>query len=150
MRTNKTNIIIASIVLVIFLLILIIVITSNSKPINIPAIINSDNTEFNIKGSKDNSTLSKGDKVKIIKENDDNFLIEFDNKQGLVEKDKITYFAFNTEEEHSLVLDVSKFNIQNKNLTDFVDFAKFIVDNKINYTYIRLCRKRLGFKRKYV
>lgn len=150
MKNNKTTIIIASIILIVFLLILIIAITSNQKSEQIPAIINSDNTEFSIKGSKDKLSLSKGSKVQIIKENNDNYLIEADNKQGFVNKDKITYFTFNSEEKYSLVLDVSKFNIQNKNLKDFVEFAKFIVDNKINYTYIRLCRQRLGLKRKYV
>ena len=150
MKNNKITIIIASIILVVFLLILIIVITSNSKSEQIPAIINSDNTEFTIKESKDKLSLSRGSKVQIIKENNDNYLIEADNKQGFVNKDKITYFTFNFEEKYSLVLDVSKFNIQNKNLKDFVEFAKFIVDNKINYTYIRLCRQRLGLKRNYV
>lgn len=150
MKNNKTTIIIASIILIVFLLLLIIVISSNSKTEQIPAIVNSKNTELSIKGSKEKIALSKGTKVSIIKENSDNYLIESDNKQGLVEKDKITYFTFNSEEKYSLVLDVSKFNIENKNLKDFVEFAKFIVDNKINYTYIRLCRQRLGLKRKYV
>ena len=82
MKNNKTTIIIASIILVVFLLILIIVIASNSKSEQIPAIINSDNTEFSIKGSKDKLSLPKGSKIQIIKENNDNYLIEADNKQG--------------------------------------------------------------------
>ncbi|MBR3249635.1 MAG: hypothetical protein IKF83_02930 [Clostridia bacterium] len=143
---NKKWILILSPILLIILLIIIFANSNKSPSLQIPAIINSDNVEFKIKGSNENFSLSKGSKITIIEKNNDAFFIEADNKQGYVEKDKLTYFKFNSEEEYSLVLDVSKFNIINKNLKDFVEFAKFIVDNKINYTYIRLCGRGWGEK----
>lgn len=152
MKNNKKNLIISFIIIVLALAFIFVLCNSQSKKdnsnktdhISIPAIINSDNTELQIEGSNDKLSLAKGSKVTIINENRDNYLIEADNQQGYVEKDKITYFKFNSDEKYSLVLDVSKFNITNKNLTDFVEFAKFIVDNKINYTYIRLCGRGWG------
>lgn len=144
MNNKKIILIITPIVLIIVVLIIIISSTNKSNSLHIPAIINSNNTEYKIKGKKDNTSLSKGNEVSIISENKDNYLIEYENTQGYVEKDKVTYFKFNSEEKYSLVLDVSKFNITNKNLADFVEFAKFIVDNKINYTYIRLCGRGWG------
>ena len=140
MKKNRTILIVASTILVLILLMILLIINSTPNYTLIPAIINSDSTEFKIKETSSTVSLSRGSKINILKENNDNFLIEYENKQGYIAKDKVTHFQFNSKEDYSLVLDVSKFNISNKSLTDYVDFAKFIVDNKINYTYIRLCR----------
>ena len=150
----KKNIIIEAIITISILLVLLIIIliVSNNSSKNIPAIINSGNTVLDIKKRTDNPILSKGDRVVIREENDNNYLIEINNQKGYVEKEKVTYFSFDDSPEQALVLDVSKFNIanensennSNKNFNDTTDFAKFIVDNNINYTYIRLCRQRLG------
>ena len=151
MQKNKViEIIIISIILVVLLLMIFLIPKKSS--LDIPAVITSDNTVLDINKNDKNPILSKGTKVTIKEFKDDKTLIDYNEQTGYVKKDQIIYFEFDENVQYSLTLDVSKFNLSsdssennsNKNFSDTTDFAKFIIDNNINYTYIRLCGRGWG------
>ena len=101
-----------------------------------------------------NIELKRETRIKILENNSDFYLIEVDGEKDTILKDDIYYFDFNKEEKYSLAIDVSEFNIVGKKdksssgkiFKDNIEFAKFIIDNKINYAYIRVGGRGWGTK----
>ena len=103
--------------------------------------------------TKQGKPLKRGNRVTIIEIEEDGYLVEFNGKKEIVEKENIGYFKFNKEEKYSLAIDVSEFNIDAKGITktascfkDNIDFAEFIINNNINYAYIRIGGRGWGQK----
>ena len=115
----------------------------------IPAIIiNSTNTKQN------NVTLDRGTRVNIIDEKEDEYIIGLNDTKDCIDKKDVYYFKFNKDEKYSLAIDVSEFNIVGKESPEYsskifkdnIDFAKFIIDNNINYSYLRIGGRGWGSK----
>lgn len=153
------GIIILAVMVVALLLALIAVIINNNiikgdMNNSIHAVISEDNVI--LKSGFDEIALSKGERVEIIKEDilNKTYTIKYGDKVGEISKDNVKYFEFSENERESLMLDVSQFNIAgkeseenpNKNFQNERDFELFILNNNIQYVYIRLGGRGWGQK----
>ena len=153
------GIIILAIVVVGLILALTVVIINNSLIKGdtnnaIHAVISKENVI--LKSGWDEIVLQKGDRVGIIKEDiiNNTYTIKYGDKTGEVSKEDVKYFEFDEDERESLMLDVSQFNIvgkesednPNKNFKDEKEFELFILNNNIQYVYIRLGGRGWGQK----
>ena len=112
----------------------------------IPAVVSSEKAIIKI--DKKEIELSKGDRISILKDDiiNDTYLVKYNNEIGTIQKDKILFYQFDKDDKYSLMLDVSRFNIaeaesevdSSKVFQNEKDFELFILNNNIQYVYIRL------------
>ena len=92
--------------------------------------------------------LKRGEKITIKGEEGDNYIVILEKEEILIPKDLIISFEFNDKEDYSLMIDVSEFNITSEKedvkFNDGIDFAEFIIKNKINYAYLRIGGRGYG------
>lgn len=62
--------------------------------------------------------------------------VEYEKKKGYVRQDKVGYYQ-KSNDEMVLMSDVSKFNIQYETIKDTKDYQRFLIQNDIQYVYIR-------------
>ena len=165
MEPKTKNIIIISafsaIVLLLILAIIFIIIDSNTIKGNmdnaINAVVSKDNTIIKI-GNKE-IELSKGERVKILQEDVLNgiYVVKYEDKIGKIESKNVLYYdinKFDKNSKYSIMTDVSSFNIMDKNSEDTTDrnfkdekdFEIFLLENDIQYVYIRLGGRGWGQK----
>lgn len=143
---NRRLIIVAgtiiSIITIIFLAYIIkLQIEKNTDISNaIHAIVVGNGTE--LKGSFGwRKSLNNGENVYILSENIDKagtkyYKVKYENRVGKILADNVSYFEFDKKNEYVLMSDVSKFNKGNQFKTS-QDYEYFIIQNSINYVYIR-------------
>ncbi len=115
---------------------------SNAKP----AIICEDDVKLYY--DKDEFlVLSKYDLISIVHDNflSNTYTISFAGRSGEIPKSCAKYYQFHTFEKHSLMVDVSEFNMRD-NFENSGDFALFVLNHGINYVYIRLGGRGYGEK----
>ena len=64
------------------------------------------------------------------------YKVQYGDKKGYIEKEKADYYQ-KSEDEIVLMSDVSKFNIQYETIKDTQDYQRFLIQNDIQYAYIR-------------
>lgn len=125
-------------------IVVIMAIVQNYRENTLNAVVINHNVNI-YKKKKDTSkikeTLNLGDNVSILKtvlDKNDNkwYLIEYGHNKGYVLSENVDYYN-PTEGEIALMSDVSKFNIQYKTIKSTDDYERFLVQNDINYVYIR-------------
>ncbi|MBP3255125.1 MAG: phosphotransferase [Clostridia bacterium] len=109
-----------------------------------------------LKVNRDEVILGKGERVSIIKDDiiNNEYTIKYNEQIGRIEKDAVSYFVLDSKEREPLMLDVSQFNIAgkeseenpNKNFQNEKDFELFVLNNDIQYVYIRLGGRGWGQK----
>lgn len=108
-----------------------------------------------LKIDDDEIILTKGDRVSILRDDiiNNEYLVKYNENVGKINKEAVSYFVLNENEREPLMLDVSQFNIAEKGETDpdrtFQDekeFELFILNNDIQYVYIRLGGRGWGQK----
>ena len=118
------------------------------------AIISKDSVVLKV--NRDEIILGKGERVSILKDDiiNNEYLIKYGENVGRIEKNDVSYFLLNENEREPLMLDVSQFNIvgkesednPNRNFKSEKDFELFIINNNIQYVYIRLGGRGWGQK----
>ena len=108
-----------------------------------------------LKLDNDEIILAKGERVSILKDDiiNNEYLVKYNESVGKVNKDAVSYFTRNENEREPLMLDVSQFNIAEKGEKDLdrafqdeKEFELFILNNDIQYVYIRLGGRGWGQK----
>ena len=112
----------------------------------IPAVISSEKAILKV--DKEELEILKGDRISILKDDiiNNTYLVSYNEKIGTINKDLVKYYEFDENDKYSLMLDVSRFNIaeigssgdSSKNFQNEKDFELFILENDIQYVYIRL------------
>lgn len=92
-----------------------------------------------------------GENAYIIEEVEDEngqkwYEVKIDKKVGYVKKETVKFFEFSKDDERTLMSDVSKFNIMYKHFENAEAYETFIINNNINYVYIRLGGRGYGDK----
>ena len=64
------------------------------------------------------------------------YKVQYGDKKGYIEQEKADYYQ-KSEDEIVLMSDVSKFNIQYETIKDTKDYQRFLIQNDIQYVYIR-------------
>ena len=64
------------------------------------------------------------------------YKVQYGDKKGYIEQEKADYYQ-KSEDEIVLMSDVSKFNIQYETIKDTQDYQRFLIQNDIQYAYIR-------------
>ena len=64
------------------------------------------------------------------------YKVQYGEKRGYIEQEKVDYYQ-KSEDEIVLMSDVSKFNIQYETIKNTQDYQRFLVQNDIQYAYIR-------------
>ena len=110
------------------------------------AIICEDSVSFKDEKNKE-ITLHKGDLVDVIQDNflSNSYMISFEEHVGEISKSSAKYYKFHPHEKYSLMVDVSEFNMRD-NFSTSADFAFFVIDNGINYVYMRIGGRGYGEK----
>ena len=165
MSAKTKNIIIISIfsVIIIALILGIIFVIIDANTIKgdqnnaINAIICKDDVTLKI-DNKD-IVVSKGERVKILQEDilNNKYVIKYNDKITKIDRENVIYYdidKFDKNNRYSLMADVSKFNIvgkendenPNRNFVDEKEFELFILNNDIQYVYIRLGGRGWGEK----
>jgi hypothetical protein len=80
----------------------------------------------------------------IDKNNTEWYKVKIDDKVGYVLKNKIKYYTYNDKNENVLMSDVSKFNVIYEHFENSGEYAAFILNYNINYSYIRLGGRGYG------
>lgn len=118
------------------------IIVSNQMKTAINAITVNENVQIykKAKESKKSSELEIGTNVYILKDVTDKngqewYKVKTGKNVGYIKAENVKYYE-KSEEKKSLMLDVSKFNLQN-NFKTIGEFKAFILNNNINYVYIR-------------
>ena len=85
-------------------------------------------------------------KVLLLNQNNDEFTIEYNDIKGKIKKENVVYHEIDKKSKYTLMLDVSQFNKGSKffSLDTEEDFGKFIINNNINYVYIRIGGRGYG------
>ena len=109
-----------------------------------------------LKVNREEVLLGKGERVSIIKDDiiNNEYTVKYNEQVGRIEKNAVSYFILDSKERNPLMLDVSQFNIvgkesednPNKNFKDEKEFELFILNNDIQYVYIRLGGRGWGQK----
>ena len=165
MEPKTKNIIIISVfsVVVLFLILAIIFIVIDFNTIKgnfengINAVVSKDNTIIKI--GNDEIQISKGERVKILQEDILNgiYVVKYNDKVGKINSENAMFYdanKFDKNSKYSLMTDVSSFNIvgqetdenPNRNFKDEKDFEIFVLENDIQYVYIRLGGRGWGQK----
>ena len=64
------------------------------------------------------------------------YKVQYGDKKGYIEQEKADYYQ-KSEDELELMSDVSKFNIQYETIKSTQDYQRFLIQNDIQYAYIR-------------
>lgn len=80
----------------------------------------------------------------LDKTNKEWYKIKAKDKVGYVLKNKVKYYEFSDKDGKVLMSDVSKFNVIYKHFNNSEEYAAFILNNNINYVYIRLGGRGYG------
>lgn len=91
--------------------------------------------------SKVLENLRLGDRIYILKEYSQEdgtnwYKVKFEDKNGYILQEDVDYYK-QSKDEMVLMSDVSKFNIQYETIKDKNDYQRFLVQNDIQYVYIR-------------
>lgn len=152
---NKKLLIIFSIIIGILLIIGIIIIIELNAEKNtdvsntIHGIVINDETEFKTSfGQK--KILEKGTNVYILEEINNNeqskfYKVKVNNRVGKILTDNVGYFIYDDENNYALMSDVSEFNIEAQ-FYKAEDYELFLLENSINYVYIRAGGRGYGEK----
>lgn len=135
---------IVAVVVMLTIIVLVINIVGRYEENAIKAVVINDNINLYKKkkeSSKIRETLNSGDNVSILRtvfDKEDNkwYWVEHRENKGYVLAKDVDYYQ-PTESEIALMSDVSKFNIQYETIKSTDDYERFLVENDINYVYIR-------------
>ena len=91
--------------------------------------------------SKVKGILNIGDNVTILKQIKDKnnifwYKVKYGKNNGYILSENADYYEFDND-KYALMSDVSKFNIQYETIKSVEDYERFLVQNDINYAYIR-------------
>ena len=124
---------------------------------SIHAIVINDNTKI-LKTPKNSmftmfGMAKKGENVYILEELSDNkngdwCKVKYKNRIGYMLQENIDYFK-ESEEEFVLMSDVSKFNVIYKHFQSSQDYQIFLIENNIQYVYIRAGGRGYGEEGKF-
>lgn len=98
---------------------------------------------------KDIRKLSLGEKAYIIEDFTDKngkewYKVKIGDRLGYVLKSKVDSFEFSKESGNVLMSDVSKFNVIYEHFNNSGEYAAFLLNNNMNYAYIRLGGRGYG------
>lgn len=109
-----------------------------------------------LKAGRKELILEKGKRVKILQDDILNniYLVKCDDVIGKVPKESVVYYKNSGNKKYSLMVDVSQFNIvgkeseenPNRNFNNEEEFGLFMIENNIDYAYIRLGGRGWGQK----
>ena len=110
------------------------------------ALIASDDVKLYYEKNK-YLTLSKGEPIFILQNHfiSNTYTIFFEGRIGDIAKSDVKYYQYQPHEKHSLMVDVSEFNMRD-NFKNASEFAFFVIDHGINYVYMRLGGRGYGEK----
>lgn len=148
-KINIKNILIVVAVIVAVIILIILakigidkLVVSNQMKTATNAITINENVQIykSAKESKKSNELEIGTNVYILKNITDKngqewYKVKTGKSVGYIKAENVKYYK-KSEEKKSLMLDVSKFNLQN-NFKTIGEFKAFILNNNINYVYIR-------------
>ena len=124
---------------------------------SIHAIVINDNTKIFKTPKNSKFTMfgmsKKGENVYILEELSDNkngdwCKVKYKNRIGYMLQENIDYFK-ESEEEFVLMSDVSKFNVIYKHFQSSQDYQIFLIENNIQYVYIRAGGRGYGEEGKF-
>lgn len=81
--------------------------------------------------------------------NNEWYKVKAEDRVGYVPRNKVKYYEFSDEDGNVLMSDVSKFNVIYEHFKTSGEYAAFIVNNNINYVYIRLGGRGYGEEGKF-
>lgn len=111
---------------------------------SIHAVVMEENTPLYKKADKESKVIKEleiGSNIYILQEytQEDGSIwyeVKTDDKKGYIPQDKADYYQ-KSGDEMVLMSDVSKFNIQYETIKNKNDYQRFLVQNDIQYVYIR-------------
>ncbi len=111
---------------------------------SIHAIVIEDQTSLYKKANQEARVIEKleiGSSIYLLKEYqlEDGtvwYEVKYEDKKGYIPQEKVDYFQ-KSDDEMVLMSDVSKFNIQFETIKDTKDYQRFLIQNDIQYVYIR-------------
>ena len=134
---------------VIFLInkLIVFIILQNEKNVNtdnaIVGIVLEDETKMK-SSFGDSFTISRGENVYILEEKEDTYKVKYEDRVGSIKKDYVGYYKLDENKNYTLMADVSGFNFKEGTFKKYEDFELFIIENNINYVYIRLGGRGYG------
>lgn len=109
------------------------------------AIVSGDATFMTESGEEMIVNLSK---IQLLGEDNEYYLTVHNGVSGKIKKENVMFFEVDMESSYTLMLDISQFNKDSKFYSFHTDseLGKFVIQNKINYLYIRLGGRGYGQK----
>ena len=135
--------------LVVFLInkLYVFIVLNNEKNTNIDnataGIVLEDDTKMK-SSFGDTFKISRGEKVYILEEKDNYYKVKYDNRIGKIKVDNVGYYKLDTDKNRALMTDVSVFNFREGTFKEIKDFELFVIENNIQYVYIRLGGRGYG------